>query len=325
MSTRFLVSLFLLGVGVGSPWLVQDWIEGRVAGERSGGLSDRLASLPDRIKNRIAEDKPALPPVEEPVEVSSERAPYPLAAQTQRLVQGFLSPSAGEKVPFFSTGKVPTTPRTLIITENAAGRLHGDLADLALELGDPAYLRVFKEEAELEVWLKSRHEPRYVLFKVYRLTHCAGKPGPKLREGDGQSPEGFYFATSGSMRPETRHHLGIDLGFPNAYDAERGYTGSDLMIHGGAGAAGAFALSPQDVEEVYAVAGAAMENGQKLLRINVFPFRMTDKRMDRAWKENPACLDFWVNLKEGYDFFENVGLPPVVEVVSGRYAFRLEN
>jgi len=207
----------------------------------------------------------------------------------------------------------------------AAGeRLRGDLADLGFELGDAAYLRVFKEESELELWLKSGPEPHYALFKIFRLSHCAGEPGPKLREGDGQAPEGFYFASSGSLRPETRHHLGIDLGFPNAYDADRGYSGSDLMIHGGSFAAGAFALAPQDMEEVYTLVEAALEGGQEFLRINLFPFRMTDKRMDQVWESNPSCLDFWTNLKEGYDFFENVRQPPMAEVVSGRYAFRME-
>jgi hypothetical protein len=325
MSTRLFISLFLLGVGVGSPWLVRDWLDGRAEEKRSSSLSEGMTSLSDRVKNRSHDEEAALPAVEKVIEVSSEHTPYPLAAKAQRIMQGFLSsPSAGEKVPFLSNGKVPTTPRTSIITKDVGKRLQGDLAALALQLGDPVYLRVFKEESELELWMKTQHEPHYVLFKVFRLTHCAGEPGPKLREGDGQAPEGFYFASSGSMLPETRHHLGIDLGFPNAYDTECGYTGSDLMIHGGVNAAGAFALSPQDMEEVYTVAEAGLAGGQKLLRINVFPFRMTDKRMDQAWKGNPACLEFWMNLKEGYDFFENVRLPPVVEVESGRYAFRME-
>jgi hypothetical protein len=324
MSSRLFISLFLLGVGIGSPWLVRDWLDGRAEEKRSGSLSDGIASLSDRVKSRFRSDEAVPSAAEEVVAVSSERTPYPLAGQTQRIMQGFLSPPTGEKVPFFSDGRVPTTPRASIITKDAGERLRGELADLGLALGDPVYLRVFKEESELELWMKSRHEPHYVLFKVFRLMHCAGKPGPKLREGDGQAPEGFYFASAGSMRPETRHYLGIDLGFPNAYDRECGYTGSDLMIHGGANAAGAFALSPQDMEEVYTVAEAGLESGQKLLRINVFPFRMTDKRMDQVWKGNPACLEFWVNLKEGYDFFENVRLPPVVEVASGRYAFRME-
>jgi hypothetical protein len=327
MSARLLISLFLLGVGIGSPWLVRDWLDGRSEEDRSARFFGSLGSISDRWKGRRGEEPLESQSSAKPA-VSSEREPYPMASQTPRVVQGFLPSTkaggSGIKIPFFSSQSIPTTPRTKIITKDAGERLRGELAELGLELGAPVFIRVFKEESELEVWMKSEHEPHYTLFKVLRLTFCAGKPGPKSREGDGQAPEGFYFASSGSMRPETRHHLGIDLGFPNAYDQYNGFTGSDLMIHGGVNAAGAFALSLKDMEEIYTVAEAGLEGGQKLLRINVFPFRMTDKRMDQAWKGNPQCLDFWVNLKEGYDFFENVRLPPAVEVVSGRYFFAIE-
>ena len=324
MSIRLIISLFLLGVGVGSPWLVGNCLDGRAAEKPCGSLFDGIATLANRVKSHFRDEAVSSPVASEVEAISSERMPYPLAGKTQRIMQGFLSPPTGEKVSFYSDGRVPTTARTSIITKNSGERLRGQFTDLGLELGDPVYMRVFKEESELEVWIKSRHELQYVLFKIFRLTHCAGKPGPKLREGDGQAPEGFYFASSGSMRPDTRHYLGIDLGFPNAYDKESGYTGSDLMIHGGANAAGAFALSPRDIEEVYTVVEASLEGGQKMTPINVFPFRMTDKRMDQAWEWNPVCLYFWVNLKEGYDFFENVRQPPLVEMASGRYAFLME-
>lgn len=328
MSSRLFISLFLLGVGIGSPWLVRDWLNGRSGADRSGRILSSLDAFSDGWKKRFTRipEKTVRPaPV---ASVTSAREPYPLASHAARDTRGFLPPSlaggAGEKIPFLGSRRVPTTPRTRIITTDTGGRLREGLADLALALGDPVFIRVFKEESELEVWLKAEAEPHFTLFKVYRLTHSSGKPGPKLREGDGQAPEGFYSASTGSMRPETRHHLGIDLGFPNAYDSDHGFTGSDLMIHGGANSAGAFALAPKDMEEVYTVAESGLEGGQKVLRIHIFPFRMTDKRMDEAWKANPSCLDFWVNLKSGYDFFENVRLPPVVTVEAGLYVFRLE-
>lgn len=333
MSPRLLISLFLLGVGIGAPWLVRDWLDARNRAEassefRSGGFYEEFAEFSDRLKSRFRRDQGEKSVTEAAVALDSERPPYPLAAKTQRIMEGFFTPSSpgdsGEKLPFFSADKVPTTARARLITQNAGERLRGELDDLGLGLGDPVHLRVFKEESELELWMKSAHEPHYALFKVFRLTHCAGKPGPKLREGDGQAPEGFYVASPGSMRPDTKHHLGIDLGYPNDYDKYHGFTGSDLMLHGGVNAAGAYALSPKDMEEVYTLVEAGLEDGQKRLLINVLPFRMTDKRMDRAWKENSSSLDFWVNLKEGYDFFENVRLPPMVKIESGRYVFRLE-
>ncbi len=342
MSPRLLISLFLLGVGIGAPWLVRDWLDARMGegGEkipsspRASALYEEWVEFSDRWKARFRrgsgepgdpEEKPAA--VEADVARASERVPYPLAAKTKRIMEGFFSSSSsseGKKIPFFDSGEVPETPRTRLITQEVAERLRGDLAPLGLVPGDPVHLRVFKEELELEVWMKSATEPQYVLFKVFRLTHCAGQPGPKLREGDGQAPEGFYIASADSMRPETKHHLGIDLGFPNRYDRYHGFTGSDLMLHGGANAAGAYALAPEDMEEVYTLAAAGLEAGQERLRISVLPFRMTDKRMDRAWRENSSSLEFWMNLKEGYDFFENVRQPPLVDIEAGRYAFRLE-
>ena len=328
MSIRLSVSLFLLGIGIGSPWLVRDWLDARSDRNRANRLYEAVTSLSEGAKNLRKESGEGvrLASLEEPV--PALRGPYPLASQTKRIMQGFLPPSlnagAGEKIPFFGVMKVPSTPRSLGITKGVGAGLREDLSGRGLGVGDPVFIRIFKEEAELELWMKSRDEPHYTLFKIFRLTDCAGRPGPKFREGDGQAPEGFYFGTSNSFRPETKHHLGLDIGYPNAYDEKHGYTGSDLMIHGGVNSAGAFALAPRDMEVVYTVTAAGVEAGQKIIRINIFPFRMADGRMDKILNKPPQWIDFWLNLKEGYDFFENVGVPPDVAVESGRYVFRIE-
>jgi murein L,D-transpeptidase YafK len=77
------------------------------------------------------------------------------------------------------------------------------------------------------------------------------------------------------------------------------------------------------MSEIYTLAQAAMDDGQRFFRVNVFPFRMTDKRMELEWRRQPQWISFWQNLKEGYDFFENVNYPPDVAVQAGRYAFSL--
>lgn len=329
MFTRLSVSLFLLGIGIGSPWLVRDWLDARSDRDRANRFYEAVISIPEKVRSRLrsTREEDGVPPGSSGEQESAQRGPSPVASQTRRIMEGFLPPSVGagggEKIPFFSAGSVPATPRSRAITKEAGARLREDLSGQGLRAGDPVFLRLFKEESELELWMKSRNEPHYTLFKVFRLVDCAGHPGPKLREGDGQAPEGFYFGTSGSLRPETRHHLGLDIGFPNAYDEYHSYTGSDLMIHGGVNSAGAFALARNDMEEVYALTEAGIEAGQKIVRINVFPFRMTDARMDQIWKRRPQWVDFWVNLKEGYDFFENVRLPPDVAVEAGRYVFRI--
>ncbi len=95
----------------------------------------------------------------------------------------------------------------------------------------PIILRVFKEEAELEVW-KQDTTGRFELLKVYPICRWSGDLGPKVHEGDRQAPEGFYQITPGLMNPNSNYYLAINIGFPNAYDKANGRDGSFLMIHG---------------------------------------------------------------------------------------------
>jgi murein L,D-transpeptidase YafK len=159
---------------------------------------------------------------------------------------------------------------------------------------------------------------------VYRLSDVEGKLGPKIKEGDGQAPEGFYYVSPSRFVPDTKHHLGLDLGYPNDYDKHHGRTCGNLMIHGGSRAAGAFAVPKKGMEEVYTLASAAVSNGQRFFRVNVFPFRMDDKRMDSEFRKSSKWLDFWINLKEGYDFFENAHFPPDVALSGGDYDYHLK-
>lgn len=308
--------LLLVGVVLGAPWLVRDCLESKRDTPR---VSAWRAWLEQRNPAETASSAP------ETSERQDRQDPYPLANQTRSFVGSLLGngtadlgiswPGAG--------GRVEETPKSKSLCAAASARLEPELRQSGFSSGDAMVLRAFKEEAELEVWLKPRHEPLYALFKIYRITVSAGRPGPKLREGDGQAPEGFYRVGPGALRPETRHHLGIDLGYPNDYDRYHGRSGSELLLHGGSSAAGAYALSPEAMEEVYALAAAAFRAGQKELQIHLFPFRLSDKRMDRVVAEGTRWTEEWIGLKEGFDFFENVKLPPLVEARGGVYAFGL--
>lgn len=331
MSFRLFLSLFLIGVGIGSPWLVQDWLDSSSSpglAERAGGaLGDWQSRWEARWKT-VPSIKEMAPVPDAPLpDVNADREPYPLASQTRRVMASLLGRGGETSGPagslFPGGGGVPSTPRSRALAEEALRRLSTELAGGGFKPGDPVVLRVFKEEGELEVWLKSENDPLFALFKVHRLVHCAGLPGPKLREGDGQAPEGFYTVSLNGLRPETKNHLGLDLGYPNVYDRNLGRSGSELMIHGGPSAAGAFALSPAAIEEVYALAEASLASGNGGVDVHLFPFRMTDARMETAMKARPRWLDFWIDLKEGYDFFENVRLPPAVDVEAGGYSFRI--
>jgi len=73
------------------------------------------------------------------------------------------------------------------------------------------------------------------------------------------------------------------------------------------------------IEEIYLLASAAFENGQSFFRVHSFPFHMTDEEI--AVHENNRWIDFWRNLKIGYDWFEQKRKPPTVSVRDAKYVF----
>lgn len=186
-----------------------------------------------------------------------------------------------------------------------------------LELGSPIFIRIFKESKELEVWVKKGD--RFQLFKNYPIHYFSGTLGPKLKEGDRQAPEGFYYVSASRMNPNSRFHLSFNLGYPNKYDRGLGRTGSALMVHGNTVSIGCFAMTDPLIEEIYTLADQALRNGQKFFRVHIFPFRMTEENMVRH--RNSKWIEFWKNLKTGYDYFEKSWSPPNVEVENKVYTF----
>ena len=61
----------------------------------------------------------------------------------------------------------------------------------------PVLIRIFKAESELEIWMQK--DRSYVHFATYPICYWSGKLGAKLREGDRQSPEGFYTITPNQL------------------------------------------------------------------------------------------------------------------------------
>ena len=210
-------------------------------------------------------------------------------------------------------------PRAAAAARNVRRELEDALAEKSLKLGDAVFLRAFKEERRLEVFMKARDASNYVLFRTYPIAAASGTLGPKLREGDGQVPEGFYFVPLRAMNPNSRYHLSFNIGFPNAFDRSLGRTGSHIMIHGNRVSIGCLAMTDAKIEEIFTLCDAALRNGQPFFRVHLFPFRMTGERMAR--EEGNANLEFWRNLKEGYDLFERENVPPEATAKDGRYEF----
>mgnify|MGYP002277175458 CR=1 FL=1 len=192
------------------------------------------------------------------------------------------------------------------------------LAAKGLKDGAPMYVRVFKQESALEVWL-GRPDGTYTLFKTYEVCRWSGKLGPKLVEGDKQAPEGFYIVTPAQMNPNSNYYLSFNIGYPNAYDKAHGRTGMHLMVHGGCSSAGCYAMTDDSVAEIFALARDAFVAGQQEFPVHAFPFRMTSANM--AAHAGSQWYDFWQNLKQGYDYFQTYRRPPVVGVENMRYVF----
>lgn len=189
-----------------------------------------------------------------------------------------------------------------------------------IKAGAPVYMRIFKDSSLLEVWLEK--EGRYVLFETYKICRWSGSFGPKLYEGDRQSPEGFYLVDDQLFNRHSWKWKGsFSIGYPNAYDKLHGRTGSLILVHGGCTSSGCFALTNPVIKEVHELAQLARDHGQEKFAIHVFPFKLTKANLQRH--KNSPWTGFWNNLKEGYDLFENNRTLPNISVCNKRYVFAL--
>ena len=182
----------------------------------------------------------------------------------------------------------------------------------------PILMRVFKEEAELEVW-KQDTTGRFQLLKTYPICRWSGDLGPKLQEGDRQAPEGFYTITPELMNPNSNYYLAINTGFPNSFDKANGRDGSLLMIHGDCSSSGCYAMTDEQMGEIYSLARDSFLGGRPSFQIQAYPFRLTPANLARH-RTNPH-MAFWKMLKIGNDHFETTHLEPKVDVCDRRYVF----
>ena len=180
----------------------------------------------------------------------------------------------------------------------------------------PVLIRIFKEEQDLEIW-RMNQDGLYMLLETYSVCKYAGELGPKKREGDHQSPEGFYGMTTNSLNYNSVRWLSINTGYPNQYDKAHHRTGSAIMIHGGCGSTGCFAIQNGPVQELFTTVRDSLRAGQDKIQIHIFPFRMTEENMIKH-ADNPN-YEFWKELKPGYDKFEENRQDLQVTVVAGKY------
>ncbi|HBJ86661.1 MAG TPA: 2-dehydro-3-deoxyphosphooctonate aldolase [Verrucomicrobiales bacterium] len=220
-------------------------------------------------------------------------------------------PDSGQWQSLSATERLASTRSRLL------PKLHDELAAKQLKLGQPAFIRIFKESRELELWLKN--STGWQLFRTYPIATFSGTLGPKTREGDMQAPEGFYSVTSKQLNPASSYHLSFNIGYPNAYDLAHQRTGSLIMVHGDTVSIGCFAMTDPLIEEIYLVVEAALKN-MSTVPVHCFPFRMTGERLQK--EQASPHLDFWQNLRPAHDLFEKERRVPQVTVKNDRYQAR---
>src|SRR6201996_1554171 len=192
------------------------------------------------------------------------------------------------------------------------------IADKDMDPQSPILIRLFKQEAQLEVWKQNR-SGKFELLKTYPICRWSGDLGPKVREGDRQAPEGFYEITPGQMNAQSAYYLSFNTGYPNAYDRSLGHTGSELMVHGDCSSRGCYAMTDEQIAEIYSLGRESFFGGQKAFQFQAYPFHMT--AINLAKHRNSPHMAFWKMIKEGNDIFEVTKQEPKVDFCEKKYVF----
>ncbi len=222
---------------------------------------------------------------------------------------------------FTGTPAAGEPDRAAAVAARIRPQLEKSLAARNLALGDPVFIRIFKEERQLELWIREPNGKKFRLFKSWPVAAMSGTLGPKLAEGDRQAPEGFYSVPRSALNPRSSFHLSFNLGYPNSFDRAHARTGSALMVHGSNLSVGCFAMTDPVIEEIYTLCAVALAHGQPAFQVHIFPFRMTQERL--AASATSQWAPFWLNLAEGYNAFETTSIPPRISVAAQRYAVEI--
>lgn len=187
------------------------------------------------------------------------------------------------------------------------------------------YIRSFKYDSELEVWVKSKLDEEFKLFKTYKVCALAGTLGPKRIEGDYQVPEGFYYINE--FKPNSTYHLSLGLNYPNAADkilADSIQPGGDIYIHGSCVTQGCIPITNPQIEELYILTTHARNNGQDFIPVHIFPVRFNNPKslayLERLMRDDAELREFEKTMKQAYDYFDVTKQLPVVSVnTKGEY------
>lgn len=186
------------------------------------------------------------------------------------------------------------------------------------------YVRSFKYDRVLEIWVKGDSSKQFKLFKSYRVCMQSGTMGPKRMEGDYQVPEGFYYINE--FNPNSNYHLALGLNYPNTSDKILSDSlhlrpGGDIYIHGDCVSTGCIPINDVPIEEVYMLATYVKAQGQDFIPVHVFPINYNVKKsfeyFAQATKDNQPLQRFAITLKDAYDYFETYKELPIIMIDKG--------
>jgi len=189
------------------------------------------------------------------------------------------------------------------------------------------FLRVFKQEKTIEVWIKGHDKNKFILLTDYKFCSTSGTPGPKRKQGDLQIPEGCYYIDR--FNPYSNFHLSLGISYPNRSDKILGNKtnpGGDIFIHGSCVTIGCIPITDDKIKELYILAVEAKNSGQVKIPVFIFPAIMNDENMSKLRKDysgNTDIISFWKNLKTVYDHIEkSKNLPEISVNKNGQYIIK---
>src|ERR1700676_1538806 len=187
------------------------------------------------------------------------------------------------------------------------------------------YIRSFKYDSEMEVWVKNKQSEKYKYFKTYRICALAGSLGPKRMAGDYQVPEGFYYINE--FNPRSLYHLSLGLNYPNASDkmlCDLSQPGGDIYIHGSCVTTGCIPITDGQIEELYVLAAHAKDMGQDFIPVHIFPVNFNNPKsvayLNRFLVSFNEFVSFEKSMQNAFFYFEkNHQVPPVIINSKGEY------
>ena len=181
------------------------------------------------------------------------------------------------------------------------------------------YIRSFKYDSNLEVWVKNDKKEQFKLFKTYKVCALAGTLGPKRMQGDYQVPEGFYHINE--FNPRSMYHLSLGLNYPNLSDrllSDSLQPGGDIYIHGSCVTTGCIPVTDQYVEELYILAANAKNQGQDFIPVHIFPINFKNSRSVDYLKKYLTTFSeyehFAGKMRNAFYYFEKHKQVPIVLV-----------